>query len=127
MRSEIQAWWQQAKADVRTAEVNLKGERYYEAVFFCQQAVEKALKAYILRRSRNPQSPAMLSHSLIFLAKQALLPDRFHSFLRELTSEYVSTRYRSAAEEAPKARYDRAIATETLSATEEVVGWNGSS
>ena len=46
MRKEITVWWRQAAADIRTAEVNLKGKRYYACVFFCQQAVEKALKAW---------------------------------------------------------------------------------
>jgi len=42
MRSEVGVWWKQAKADIATAEANLRERRYYASVFFCQQAVEKA-------------------------------------------------------------------------------------
>lgn len=123
MRPEVKIWWEQAKADIRTAEANLSEKRFYASVFFCQQAAEKALKAYFLKRTRNPQSAEMFSHSLIYLAKTCRLPERFHSFLRDLTSEYVNTRYPSAAEEPPEALYDRAIAYRTLVSAKEVVEW----
>ena len=123
MRPEIKAWWTQARADLRTAEVDVEGGRHYAAVFFCQQAVEKALKAFFLRRTRNPQAPEMFAHSLIHLAKTCGVPEKFHSFLRDLTSEYVNTRYPCAAEEAPEALYDQAIAAKTLASTKEVLEW----
>lgn len=101
----------------------MQADRYYASVFFAQQAVEKALKALVLKKKRNPQAPEMFSHSLIYLAKACQLPDRFHSFLRDLTSEYVNTRYPSAADEPPEALYDRAIATRTFSMAKEVLEW----
>ena len=123
MRTEVRVWWEQAKADICTAEVNLKEQRYYAAVFFCQQAVEKALKAYVLRKTRNPRSPEIFSHSLIYLAKTCRLPEQFHSFLRDLTSEYVNTCYPSAAEEPPEVLYDKAIASRTLVSEKKVIEW----
>ena len=123
MRSEIHVWWEQAKADFKTAEIVLKGGRFYAAVFFCQQSMEKALKAYFLKKSRNPQAQEMFSHSLIFLAKACRLPERFHKFLRELTPEYVNTRYPSAADELPASLYDETIAMEVLSSSKEVIEW----
>lgn len=123
MRSEVKVWWQQAKADICTAEANIREKRYYASVFFCQQAVEKELKAYFLKKTRNPQSPEMFSNSLIYLAKTCHLPEKFHSFLRDLTSEYVNTRYPSAAEEPPEVLYDRTIASRTLASAKEVVKW----
>jgi len=123
MRAEIKAWWAQAEADLQTADVNLKEERYYAAVFFCQQAVEKALKALVLKRKRNPQSPEMFGHSLIHLAKVCGVPEQFHSFLRDLTAEYVNTHYPSAAEEPPEALYDETIAARTVASSREVLEW----
>ncbi len=125
MRSEIKLWWDQARADIETAEVNLREGRYYASVFFCHQAVEKALKAFFLKRSKNPQAPEMFSHSLIFLGKSAKVPEKFHSFLRDLTPEYVNTRYPSAAEEPPETLYDKTIASRTLGSSKEVIGWTG--
>lgn len=116
-------WQEQAIADFHTAEANLKEQRYYASVFFCQQAVEKSLKAYFLKKTRNPQLPEMFSHSLIHLAKTCHLPERFYSFLRELTSEYVNTRYPTAAVEAPNVLYDETIASHTLASAKEVLEW----
>lgn len=123
MRAEIKAWWAQAEANLQTANVNLKEERYYAAVFFCQQAVEKALKALVLKRKRNPQSPEMFGHSLIHLAKVCGVPEQFHSFLRDLTAEYVNTHYPSTAEEPPEALYDETIAARTVASSREVLEW----
>jgi HEPN domain-containing protein len=123
MRGEVKVWWEQATADLQTAKANLKEGRYYASVFFCQQAVEKALKAYVLRKTRNPQSPEMFSHSLIFLGRTCHLPEKFHSFLRDLTSEYVNTRYPTAAEETPETLYDNSIATRTLASARDVIEW----
>lgn len=123
MRNEVRAWREQAIADFHTAEANLKEQCYYASVFFCQQAVEKSLKAYVLKRTRNPQLPEMFSHSLIHLAKTCHLPERFYSFLRELTSEYVNTRYPTAAGEPPDVLYDKTIASRTLASAKEVMEW----
>jgi HEPN domain-containing protein len=123
MRTEVKAWWEQAKADFQTAEANLKERRFYASVFFCQQAVGKALKAYFLRKTRDPQVPGMFGHSLIHLGKLCRLPERFHSFLRDLTAEYVNTRYPIASEEPPEVLYDQTIASRTLASAKEVVEW----
>jgi len=92
-------------------------------LFFCQQAVEKALKALFLTKDRNPQAQEMFSHSLICLAKTCRLPEKFHSFLRNLTSEYANTRYPGAASEPPEALYDRNIASRTFLSAKEVLEW----
>lgn len=123
MRTEVRIWWEQAIADIHTAEANLRAKRYCASVFFCQQAIGKALKAYILKKIRDPRSPEMFSNSLIYLSKTCRLPERFHSFLRDLTSENKNTLYPSAAEEPPKILYDRRIASRTLASAKEVVEW----
>ncbi len=123
MRDEIKVWWEQSQADIKTAEIMEKEGRYYASVFFCHQAVEKSLKALFLKKSRNPQASEMFSHSLIFLGKSAKIPKNFHSFLRDLTPEYVNTRYPTAAEEPPETLYDKDIASRTVSGGKEVIEW----
>ena len=81
------------------------------------------MKAFVLKKRRNPQLPEMRRHSLIYLGKACRLPERFHSFLRGLTAEYVNTRYPSAADEPPEALYDKKIASRTFSQAKEVLGW----
>jgi HEPN domain-containing protein len=69
MRREAELWWRQAVEDLKSAEGNLRIERYYVVAFLCQQAVEKALKALEKRR----ESPGS-THSLVFLGKKLKLP-----------------------------------------------------
>lgn len=120
MRKEILNWWNQAKRDLGTAEYNLVGKRYEATIFFCHQAVEKALKALIMLKESKAE---VASHSLIFLAKEAKLPEKFHSFLRELSPQYILTRYPDAAEEAPYELFDFERAAKMLKNSQEVIAW----
>ena len=44
MKKETEAWIRKAESDFDTAKFNFNGGRYCAAVFFCQQAAEKAMK-----------------------------------------------------------------------------------
>ena len=55
MRKEVKEWWKQAKRDLITAENCKNSEDYYACAFFCQQSVEKGLKAlYIAKKTDVP-------------------------------------------------------------------------
>jgi len=56
-------WADRARYDLETADAMLKAGRYLYVLFCCQQAVEKALKAVIVRRTGE-------------------LPPRVHNLLR---------------------------------------------
>jgi HEPN domain-containing protein len=47
------------------------------------------------------------SHSLIYLATNTGLPEKFYSFLRELTPQFVDTRYPDASVDLPSRIYDK--------------------
>ena len=52
MRKEVKEWWKQAKRDLITAENCKNSKDYYACAFFCQQSVEKSLKAlYIAKKA----------------------------------------------------------------------------
>lgn len=123
MRTRVNVWWEQARTEFHAAEIHLREKRYDTCVFFCQQAVRKSLTAYLLKKTRNFRSAGLLNRSLIDMAQKCRLPERFRSFLQDLSSEYINTRYPSAAEEPPEAIYDRAIASRTLLSAKEVVEW----
>lgn len=120
MRQEIANWWAQAKRDLGTAQYTFEGARYEVAVFFCHQAIEKAIKALIMLNEKNETVP---SHSLIFLAKEARVPEKFHAFLRELAPQYILTRYPGISEEAPFELFDKVRAERILKNAQEVIGW----
>ena len=101
MRNEIKNWVDQSFDDLDTAKANLKIKKYYASVFFCQQAVEKALKALIIYNTKSASDAKVFSHSLIFLGKGSRVPAKFHTFLRELTPHYALTRYPDASEVRP--------------------------
>lgn len=120
MRSEAALWWTQSKHDRRTAIHSHDAKDFYAAVFWSHQAVEKALKAVVIEKTRElPQR----THNLLDLAKSAGLPPRFHSFIRELSPEYLVSRYPDAAGAPPAELYDGRVSRTILTKSEEVLRW----
>lgn len=120
VRKEVENWWKQAEEDFSSAKFNFDGKKYYLAVFLCQQAVEKGLKAYFLKVKRTS---AGLTHSLVYLATEIKMPKKFFSFLRRLTPQFVDTRYPDASYGVPSEFYDDEFALEFIEGTEEVMEW----
>ena len=120
VRRDVRLWWQQARHDLGTAEHNLTGGRHDAAIFYCEQAVEKALKALTIHTKRLSPGP---THSLIALGRQCRVPKKFSAFLRTLTSEYFLSRYPDAAGEVPYTLYDGTEAREYLKTTKELLQW----
>ncbi|MFH0875499.1 MAG: HEPN domain-containing protein [archaeon] len=120
MRKEIENWLEQSKEDFISAQYNFNGKKFYVCAFLCQQSVEKALKALFLfeKKGEVPQS-----HSLIYLAINTSIPIKFHSFLRELTSKYVDTRYPDASVDIPSRLYDAENTKRIFDKSEEVLIW----
>lgn len=122
MREEADLWWQQAKHDMDTADLLLKSERLDAASFYCQQAVEKALKALYIAQQR--QAPGAI-HSLTRLGRDCGLPGRYMGFLRRLTGEYYMSRYPDASGDLPFKAYDAEDVSETAKFAREVLEWLG--
>ena len=70
MSEPAQAWAEQSQYDLDTARAMLASGRYLYVLFCCQQAVEKALKALIVRRTG--ELPPRL-HNLLGLAESAAI------------------------------------------------------
>ncbi len=120
MRQEILNWWHQAKEDIDSAEYCFQGKKFYLAAFMCQQAVEKALKSFYLFQKKGavPQS-----HSLIYLATEAGVPNKFYSFLKELTPKFIDTRYPDASVDLPSRIYDAKNTEKLIKGAKEVLKW----
>lgn len=87
-------WMDRAEEDLKSARI-LKDEPdcYNNAAFHCQQAIEKALKAYILIKS----NVLVDGHNLTWLCKRAM---KYHGGFDEWLDEcaslnhcYIETRY----------------------------------
>ncbi|MBR6563447.1 MAG: HEPN domain-containing protein [Clostridia bacterium] len=87
-------WYDKAQKDMRGAEILFKCEGDNSLVaFHCQQAIEKALKGYILKHTEQ----LLDGHSLIFLIRRA---SRFDEEIRKYNKDcafvnqfYIETRY----------------------------------
>lgn len=94
MRREARNWLRQAEADMKTAKDCLGAGNYYAAAFFGQQAVEKALKSYFIAERRDVPPK---THNLLDLSRELNVPKELLTIARELTPEFVITRYPNAA------------------------------
>jgi len=119
MREEVKNWWKQAEADFRKIKVLLDSKNFDGAVFYSQQAVEKALKAlYLLRLKEAPKG-----HSIIYFAQKLKLPREMLSSIRDLNPEYLITRYPDMAAGVPAELYDKEIASKHERTARRVLGW----
>ncbi len=122
MADPAEKWAEQARYDLETAKAMLACGRYLYVLLCCQQAVEKALKALIVRRTG--QFPPRV-HNLARLAQAAGVepPDTDRAdFLAELSAYYVQTRYPEEIQSL-RERDIAETAADTLRKTEEVAKW----
>ena len=87
-----QEWLKQAKYDIESANVMMKGGRYIYCVFMCHLAIEKVLKAlYVKVLNENPPK----IHSLVYLAQRIKieLPLEIKDFLESLNELSIPTKY----------------------------------
>lgn len=105
MREEISWWIKLAQRNLRRAEEALKVQDFPEAAFWCHQAVEFALKAYVLYRGMLPHR----THNLMRLLRQADLEDAFPTHeLAELSPYYSISRYPDVFEGVPEVEEETA-------------------
>lgn len=86
-------WLEKARDDLNWTNHNLEGKVWYGACFTSQQAVEKALKAYLIFNKK----PLRKIHDLRALLKDCVSLDKsfssFKKYAASLTAYYVETRY----------------------------------
>jgi len=121
MTEAAQSWVEQSQYDLDTARAMLASGRYLYVLFCCQQAVEKALKAMIVRRS-GVLPPRI--HNLLRLAEAAGIELHIgqNRFLGELSAYYIQSRYPEEIK-ASTSTITRQIAAEVLTKTEETIQW----
>jgi HEPN domain-containing protein len=90
---EARRWWRQARRDLESAEINAQHDRHEVACFLCQQAAEKALKAFLYAQGEGP----VLGHSLLDLTQRAAAYTAALAALRPaaktLDGYYIPSRY----------------------------------
>lgn len=91
---EVKRWIDFANNDLDTASYLYQGKKYEECAFFCQQSVEKFLKAMLIQRKRD----IIKTHDLLVLAEILDLPINLRENCKELTLIYIFVRYPDTAE-----------------------------
>ena len=119
MRIEVERWWKQAEADLKSAKNCINSGDYYLAVFSFQQSAEKALKVLCLIKLKEIPK----GHSIIYLAQLVKAPQELLSGIRDLNPEYLVTRYPDMAEGVPAELYDKEIAIKHQKTAERVLQW----
>jgi len=114
MRKEIEIWLQQALDDFEGAEYNFDGKKFSIAAFLCQQAIEKALKALLIQRTKA--FPKI--HDLTHLARSLDAPEKIVTLCAQLNTAYVASRY----PDTPKKFTSREVMV-LLTACKEVLEW----
>ncbi|HLE12272.1 MAG: hypothetical protein A2504_10195 [Bdellovibrionales bacterium RIFOXYD12_FULL_39_22] len=116
-------WLDRALYDLETAVSLLKEGRLLYVMFMCQQAVEKALKAYFLYH--HEATPPYV-HNLSRLAKESDLENELTradiEFLDDLNSYYIASRYPDEMDEIiPLCTQIKC--SETLTSSKKLVSW----
>lgn len=91
-KGEARRWLRQAQEEFQDARKLREADRFYLSLFLCQQAAEKALKAYLYSKGEEP----LFSHSISELLILAASYDPEFESLAEakrLDDYYLPTRY----------------------------------
>ena len=118
---EYNRWLKQAKHDLETAKLTAQSEAYDWACFLCQQAAEKALKAYLYLRGHR----AVMGHSILGLLKTCTSHNRSFnelSRIKRLDEVYISSRYPDGLQEGtPLDFYAREDSEECIALAEKTI------
>lgn len=113
-------WLKQALHDLEMAEKNLEFGGYDVCAFLCHQAVEKFMKALIIKKS-GTDAPRI--HHLDQLARTLGFPKEVVDKLLLLESDYVASRYPDVSVGVPYEEYSREDAEEKVELAREMVEW----
>ncbi|MGB9607136.1 MAG: HEPN domain-containing protein [bacterium] len=124
MRSKSERWLEQAIHDLEDARFNLSGGRYNVACFLAQQAAEKALKAFLLKKGADE----VWGHSIADLCEDAKNFDpSFVKIEREivlLDKYYLPTRYPDALPGGiPSYAFDEEDAKRAITISEKAINF----
>ena len=118
VEKHIDYWKKGAEECLDTARLLLAGKKDKEALFFTHLALEKAIKALVVKATRDIPP---FSHDLLILAKKAKLnlSSEQEEFLADMTRFAVQGRYQDLDRPSPTAKKAKA----DLKQAEEIIQW----
>ncbi len=118
MKPEIANWSEQGKRDLQTARHSFQSRDFYASVFWCQQAVEKGLKALYMKSFGE----LWRIHDLVKLAREVNAPEEIIFKCAQLNPIYVVVRY-PESDELPAEKVKKADAEQMILFAVEVLRW----
>jgi HEPN domain-containing protein len=115
---QIEYWKAGAFDDLETAKVLIDKNRLLQGLFFCHLVIEKAIKAHVVKQTKEL---APRSHNLIYLSEKAKLifSEDEEIFLGILMKYQLQGRYPDYNPNIP----DKSKVTDYLIQTENLVKW----
>lgn len=119
MRKEVKNWLEQAKDDLEKAKILFDNMKYDGTVFFCQQGIEKSLKALLIKKKQKV--PRI--HDLVALSRIANCPNEITDKCRSINPYYTETRYQDFLHVIPAKAFNKNEVSEIIQLAEEVIQW----
>jgi HEPN domain-containing protein len=118
VQKQIDYWINGAEDDIVTAELLIREKRNLHGLFFCHLVIEKAIKAYYVKRTGEI---APRSHNLIYLSDnlELTLDEETQIFLGILMKYQLQGRYPDYSPTLP----DQYIVNQYLSKTKDLLQW----
>lgn len=119
MEEEVKKWLRMAKDDLNSAKSNLENKKYYVCAYLSQQAVEKALKALLIKKTKK----LIRIHDLVILGREAGLPDDLLKKCEQLSRIFIETKYGAVGGLIPSQIFKKQNSSEYFNIAKEVVAW----
>ncbi|WP_168364213.1 HEPN domain-containing protein [Metallosphaera hakonensis] len=122
---EYKKWINQAKEDLKTAEILHENGRYYASVFFCHQSVEKGLKALLIKGRKDPGKTHSLSDLLEIIETDlgVQIPNNVKKAVNQIIPHYTLSTYPDVSDSLPAQIYDAETSERILRSCKEVLEW----
>jgi len=119
MSKEIDNLFSQAQSDLQKAQILFNNDSLDGAAFFCQQSVEKALKALLIKKTDEFSK----IHDIVALSRMVKAPDDIIGKCKIINPYYTETRYPDYSERIPAESFSRNEIDEVLTLSDEVIKW----
>lgn len=121
MNKSIENWLRSSSYDIKTADAMFVTKRYVYVIFMCHLAVEKALKAIAVDKTKSIPPK---THDLFFLCKLAglELPAQHRLIVMHLNETSIPTRYPENIIRLVK-DYNKTTAQRYLTQTKALLKW----
>jgi len=109
---QIEYWIEGAKNDLDAAELLIKNGKFLHGLFFCHLAIEKAIKAFVVKETKEVPPR---SHNLIYLSEKAnlIIDEDFTIFVGVLMKYQLEGRYPDYQPELPSSEMTSAYLLKT--------------